>query len=110
MPKNRKRKILLTLYVCEEEKILIDKKVKISGKRNMSDYLRQAACYNKVTVYDFSVIKEMNKQINAIGVNVNQLVARVNSTDNVYRDDLNYIKEMIEKVWQLQKSILSNLP
>ena len=60
----------------------------------MSDYLRQAACYNKVAVYDFSVIKEMNRQINAIGVNINQLVTRVNSTDNVYEEDVNYIKEM----------------
>lgn len=110
MKKSRKRNVLVKFYVYPEEKTLIDEKVKISGKRSMSDYLRQAACYNKITVYDFSVIKEMNKQINAIGVNINQLVARVNSTDNVYQEDLNYIKEMVENIWQSQKSILSNLP
>lgn len=110
MKKSRKRNVLVKFYVYPEEKTLIDEKVKISGKRSKSDYLRQAACYNKIAVYDFSVIKEMNKQINAIGVNINQLVARVNSTDNVYQEDLNYIKEMVENIWQLQKSILSNLP
>ncbi len=110
MQKKRRRNIRLNFYVFPEEKILIEKKLSISGKRNMSDYLRQAACYNKVQIYDFSIFKEMNKHINAIGVNINQLVARVNSTDNVYQEDLNYLKEMVQNIWQLQKSILSSLP
>lgn len=110
MQKKRKRNILVRFFVYPEEKFLIDEKVKISGKRNMSDYLRQAACYNKVQIYDFSIIEDSNKELRKIGVNINQLVARVNSTNNVYQEDLNYLKEAVEKVWHIQKSILSKLP
>lgn len=59
--------------------------------------------------YDGLALRDMTKEINKIGVNVNQVAARVNSTDSVYREDLEYLKSEVEKIWQLQKSILSKL-
>lgn len=106
----RKRPIQILLRVSPEEKAIISAKMKICGTDNMNDFLRKAAVYDKVVVYDFNVIKETNKELNKIGVNINQLVARVNSTGTVYQEDLNYLKEKVEEIWQLQKSILSSLP
>ena len=111
MQKKRVRDVLIKFYVLPEERELIELKMKMTKYKSMSAYLRQAACYNKVIVkqYDFGDFKQMNKELNAIGVNINQLVARVNSTDNVYKEDLEFLKEKVQEIWQLQKSILSKL-
>lgn len=110
--KKRNRNIKIEFYVYPEEKVLIEKKMEISKYPNMSSYLRQAACYNKVIVhnYDFADFKQIGKELNRIGVNINQLVARINSTDSIYQEDLNYLKEMVQKIWLTLQSILSNLP
>ncbi len=39
----------------------------------------------------------------------NQIAARANSTGIIYIDDIEEIKKKQEEIWQLQKSILSNL-
>ncbi|CDI40532.1 Mobilization protein [Tepidanaerobacter acetatoxydans Re1] len=44
------------------------------------------------------------------GSNMNQIAKRVNSTSNIYSEDIEEIKEMMRELWQLQKSILSKLP
>lgn len=108
--KKRKRNIKLELYVYPEEKEIIEAKMKVAGYTNMSGYIRKSAIYDRVIVYDFDIIKQTNKELNKIGVNINQLVARVNSTESVYQDDLNYLKEKVDEIWQLQQSILSSLP
>lgn len=37
------------------------------------------------------------------------IAARVNSTGNIYKEDIDFLKEKVEEVWRLQKYILSNL-
>ncbi len=106
---NRKRKIRVNFFISEEEKKLIEAKMRLAGYKNMSKFLRQAAVYDKVIVYDFGTIKETNKELNRIGVSINQIAARVNSTDTIYRDDLDFLKKKVEEIWRLQKSILSSL-
>lgn len=58
---------------------------------------------------DYTYIKEMNAELSAIGRNINQIAARANSTGIIYADDIAEIKKKQEEIWQLQKSILSNL-
>lgn len=109
--KNRKRNVKMEFYVLPEEKEIIKKKMEIAHKKNLSEYLREAAVYDRVIVYDYDglALRDLTKEINKIGVNINQVAARVNSTDNVYQEDLDYLKTEVEKIWQLQKSILSKL-
>ena len=47
--------------------------------------------------------------IQKVGVNVNQIARRVNSTGNVYKEDLEEIKGALDKIWQLQRYTLSKL-
>lgn len=106
----RKRKILVRFFVNEEERKIIQVKMEMAGYKNMSRFLRQATVYDKVIVYDYDTIKETNKQLNKIGISINQIAARVNSTNTIYAEDVNYLKEQIKELWQLHQSILSNLP
>ncbi len=41
--------------------------------------------------------------------NVNQITARVNSTNRIYAEDLKQIEKRLNEVWQLQKFIQSQL-
>ncbi len=107
----RKRNINLNFWVTPEEREIIKKKTTLSKRKNMSEYIRDAAICERVLVYDYDelALRDMTKEINKIGVNINQVAARVNATGNAYQDDLNYLKGEVEKIWQLQKSILSKL-
>lgn len=109
--KNRNRNVNLNFWVTPEEKKIIEKKTEIARKKSMSEYIREAAICERVLVYDYDelALRDMTKEINKIGVNINQVAARANSTDNVYQEDLDYLKTEVEKIWQLQKSILSKL-
>lgn len=105
----RKRSIVLNFRVTEDERTLILAKKRYCGFRSLEAYLRQAAVYEKINLYDFAEIKKMNKEINTIGVNINQIATRVNSTGNIYEEDITFLKEKVVEIWRLQKYILSHL-
>lgn len=107
---NRKRSIVIRFHVTEEEKILILAKMRYCKFRSLEAYLRQAAVYEKINLYDFKdEIKTTNKELSAIGININQIAVRVNSTGRIYGEDIDYLKEKVEEIWRLQKYILSLL-
>ena len=59
---------------------------------------------------DTTNIKEMNKELHSIGVNINQIAKRVNETGSIYEEDIKEIQERLNKIWQLQRTILLTLP
>lgn len=101
--------IKIKFHVSAEEKTLILAKKRYCGFRSLEAYLRQAAIYEKINLYDFTEIRKTNKELGSIGVNINQIAARVNSTGNIYKEDVDFLKEKVEEIWRLQKYILSNL-
>ena len=50
----------------------------------------------------------MTAEIQKIGVNVNQIARRVNSTGTVYAQDMEDIKGALAEIWRLQRYILSS--
>ena len=58
---------------------------------------------------DLSEFKEFQKELQAIGRNINQIAKRVNSTSNIYETDIAEIKERLDEIWQLQRRILLSL-
>ncbi|MDR1674216.1 MAG: plasmid mobilization relaxosome protein MobC [Oscillospiraceae bacterium] len=56
------------------------------------------------------MFREINSSLQHISNSINQIAKRVNSTDNIYGEDIELLKEKQEEVWRLQKSILSRLP
>ena len=60
--------------------------------------------------YDFGDFKAMNKELYKIGVSINQIAARVNSTGNIYKEDIDFLKNSVEKIYQRQRNIISRLP
>ena len=84
----RKRKIQIKFYVTEEERALIEQKMKLVPTRNMAAYLRKIAIDGYIIQTDHSDIKAMTAEIQKIGVNINQIAKRVNATGSVYQEDI----------------------
>ena len=55
-----------------------------------------------------SDIRAQTAELQKIGVNVNQIARRINSTGTVYAQDIEDIKGALAKIWQLQRYILSS--
>ena len=92
----RKRKIQIKFYVTEEERALIEQKMKLVPTRNMAAYLRKIAIDGYIIQIDHADIKAMTAEIQKIGVNVNQIARRVNATGNAYQEDIEEIKGVLE--------------
>ena len=106
----RLRKVMLTFYVTEEEKAHIQKKMELMKIKNMSAYLRKMAIDGYLLQVDYSNFDNIAENLTGVSRNINQIAKRVNSTDNIYAEDMRQIKKSQEEIWQLLKSILSQLP
>ena len=107
--KNRERNCLLKFYVFEEEKEFILKKMEVCKINNMSAYLRKVAIDGKIEINDYSWVRELNYNLNKIGVNINQIAKRVNETGSVYKSDMNDINNKMDDIYDIQNEILSQI-
>ena len=103
----RKRTVQIKFYVTEEERDLIAEKMKLIPTRNMAAYLRKIAIDGYIIQVDHADIKAMTAEIQKIGVNINQIAKRVNSTGSVYQEDIEEIKGVLADIWRLQRLSLS---
>ena len=99
----RKRTVQIKFRVTEEERALIEEKMKLIPTRNMAAYLRKMAIDGYIIQVDHSDIKAMTAEIQKIGVNINQIARRANATGNVYQEDIEEIKGVLNEIWRLQR-------
>lgn len=72
-----------------------------------SSYVRDCTKAHYVLMIDKDDMNELLKQIRGIATNVNQIAYRVNSTGNIYGNDITDMKERLDDIWQLLQSIQS---
>ena len=106
---NRKRNIQLKIWVTEEERKLIEYKMSLVPTRQIGAYLRKMAIDGYVIHTDTTNIKAMNKELRAIGRNINQIAKRVNATSRVYENDLAEIQNRLGEVWLALDGVLRKL-
>ena len=99
---NRKRKIVLRCPVTEEERKLIEQKMAQLPTSQIGAYLRKMAIDGYIIYVDVKNIKQYIQELQAIGKNINQIARRVNSTTNIYKEDIEEIKKRLDEIWQLQ--------
>ena len=99
----RKRNVQIKFRVTEEERVLIEEKMKQIPTQNMAAYLRKMAIDGYIIQVDHTDIKAMTAEIQKIGVNVNQIARRVNATGSVYEQDIEEIKGVLNEIWRLQR-------
>ena len=101
---NRKRNKELHFYVTEEEHQMIRRKMILSRTRNMGAYLRKMAIDGYIINVATTPMKKQYEEIHRIGVNINQIAKKVNSTGQLDHSEMNELKEMLQKIWHTLRS------
>ena len=80
-------------------------------KMNLSTtkYIVKKSLEAEVVQTGISVIAEMNRQLSAIGNNLNQLARKANMINNIYADDYLQMKQTFEVLCHLLKQRISTL-
>lgn len=103
---NRKRNVQIIVRVTEDERTLIEEKMRQIPTMNLSAYSRKMLIDGYIIVLDLQEIKTHTTQLQKIGVNVNQIAKRINETGRIYADDMDEIKRLMEEVWRLERRLL----
>ena len=103
---NRKRNVQIIVRVTEDERALIEEKMKQIPTMNLSAYSRKMLIDGYIIVLDLQEVKTHTAQLQKIGVNVNQFARRINGTGRIYVDDMDEIKRLMEEVWRLERRLL----
>ena len=106
---NRTRNVQIKFWVTPEERKLIEQKMAQLPTKRIGAYMRKMAIDGYIIYTDLSEIKEFQKELQAIGRNINQIAKRVNSTGSAYETDIAEIKERLDEIWRLQRTMLSTL-
>ena len=106
----RKRDNQIILRLNDDEKYILDAKCKNAEYKNRNDYLRHLFLYGYTYFVDYSELHDYNINLSRIGKSLNQIAARINSTGNIYSEDMEEVKELMKQVWRTQKSMLSKQP
>ena len=94
----------------EEEKRLIDEKMKQLPIKQYGAYFRKMAIDGYILVVDRSDTKAYIRELQAVSRNINQIAKRANATGTVYRQDIEDIKKAVDEIWRLQRRTLLNQP
>ena len=106
----RNRTNPVQFYLDDDEQYILDEKFRVSGMKSKSAFLRKLILYGYVYDVDYSYLRNYNTELGRISSNLNQIAKRINSTGNIYQEDMDEVKELMNEVWHTQKSMLSKQP
>jgi hypothetical protein len=107
--KNRERKISINVYLNQDEFDLMKVKVEQSNSKTMADYIRQLIINGFTYEVDYSELHRYNFLLSNLTNNMNQIAHQANASGNATNADLKEALNIMEDVWQLQRSMLSDL-
>lgn len=103
---NRTRNRQLNLKFTDEEFEYIAEKKKLAQAQNYTDFILKVAAHSQIFIVDTKPLLEISGQINKIGININQIAKAVNTTHNIYKNDIEDIREKICSAEKIIKSVL----
>ena len=100
---DRTRPIRKEICLNEQELSMVRHKMNQLGTRNFGAYARKMLIDGYIINVDHSDIRAQTAELQKIGVNINQIARRINSTGTVYAQDVEDIKGALAEIWQLQR-------
>ena len=70
----------------------------------MGAYLRKMAIDGYIVNTDTTPLKKQYEEMHKIGVNINQITKKVNSTGDLYSEEMQELKEMVKEFLRILKS------
>lgn len=109
MSNTQNKSIKISFRVTPEEREIIELRSKQAKNKTVGAYVRNIAIKGIIINYENEELKKLSKSISGIQTNINQIAVRVNSTNRVYDEDIEYIKKVLQEIWQSLSSVQSNL-
>ncbi|MDU5461311.1 plasmid mobilization protein [Anaerococcus vaginalis] len=108
---NRTRKNQLKIYLTDEEKEIFEKKMKLANCKTMSHFLRKCALEKEIYIVDLEPFRDLQWLLSNVTNNINQIAKATNMTGVIYKKDIDYMREKIEKlsreIWQIHSLLLN---
>ena len=100
MKDEKKRTMYLKVRVSPEEMAAIKKKYANSGMSSLSGFVRAMIFDGYLVHIDGDEMKRLCNLTSNIANNINQIAHRANVTNKVYKEDIEEIKEIGDKLWR----------
>ena len=108
---NRTRKNQLKIYLTDEEKEIFEKKMKLANCKTMSNFLRKCVLEKEIYIVDLEPFRDLQWLLSNATNNINQIAKATNTTGVIYKKDIDYMREKIEKlsreIWQIHSLLLN---
>ena len=108
---NRTRKNQLKIYLTDEEKEIFEKKMKLANCKTISHFLRKCVLEKEIYIVDLEPFRDLQWLLSNATNNINQIAKATNTTGVIYKKDIDYMREKIEKlsreIWQIHSLLLN---
>jgi len=95
--------------VTSEEYAMIKRRMAQAGVKNMRAYMLKQAVDGRVIHIELDSVNEMVRLLSNATNNINQIARRVNSTGNLYEQDVADLNARYNELWKQIKEILRRL-
>ena len=95
---NRTRKNQLKIYLTDEEKEIFEKKMRLANCKTMSHFLRKCVLEKEINDVDLELFRDFQCLLSNVTNNINQIAKATNTTGVIYKKDIDYMREKIEKI------------
>ena len=108
---NRTRKNQLKIYLTDEEKEIFEKKMKLANCKTMSHFLRKCVLEKEIYIVDIEPFRDLQWLLSNVTNNINRIAKATNTTGVIYKKDIDYMREKIEKLskefWNIHSLLLN---
>ena len=108
---NRTRKNQLKIYLTDEEKEIFEKKMKLANCKTMSHFFRKCVLEKEIYIVDLEPFRDLQWLLSNATNNINQIAKAINTTGVIYKKDIYYMREKIEKlskeIWDIHSLLLN---
>ncbi|MDU4446992.1 MAG: plasmid mobilization relaxosome protein MobC [Anaerococcus vaginalis] len=108
---NRTRKNQLKIYLTDEEKEIFEEKMKLANCKTMSHFLRKCVLEKEIYIVDLEPFRDLQWLLSNATNNINQIAKATNTTGVIYKKDIDYMREKIEKlskeIWDIHSLLLN---
>jgi valyl-tRNA synthetase len=101
-----KRNINIGFRVNEDEHNFFIKRMEQAGWDNLRQFIINLVVRGKIVKFEPQEFAELSRLLRTVSNNVNQIAVKANSTGRVHMAELDYIKEMQQKLWEKLDELL----
>ena len=105
----RPRNVNLAFRVTEQEREMIESRMKQAGMKNLRAFIVKQALEGRIIHIELDSVRDMVRLLSNAVNNINQMARRINETGNIYAADLDELRERYDMLWVQAKEILRRI-